>query len=125
MSRKKIRDVYHSVYLQRRSPGSLSCGESRRRRAIQDILSSLQTHLQRWMYSAEAKDLGVRQPYGLPTRKPWRVPKPSRVTWRDSTVNIEEGHRSAARAEVDLGLNQEVDIETSLETGLETTLGPI
>ena len=52
--------MYYSVYLLRRSPGSLSCGESRRRRAIQDILSSLQTQLQRWMYSAEAKDLGAQ-----------------------------------------------------------------
>ena len=60
MSRKEIRDVYHSMYLLRRSPGSLSCGESRRRRAIQDILSSLQTWLQRWMYSAKAEDLGAQ-----------------------------------------------------------------
>ena len=60
MSRKEIRDVYHSVYLLRRSPGSLSCGESRRRRAIQDILSSLQTRLQRRTYSTEAKDLGAQ-----------------------------------------------------------------
>ena len=58
-SRKEIRDVYHSVYLLRRSPGSPSCGELRRRRAIQDILSSLQTRLQRWMYPAKAKDLGA------------------------------------------------------------------
>ena len=40
-SRKEIRDMYHSMYLLRRSPGSLSCGESRRKRAIQDILSFL------------------------------------------------------------------------------------
>ena len=46
--------MYHSIYLLRRSLGSPSCGESRRRRAIQDILSSLQTRLQRQMYSAEA-----------------------------------------------------------------------
>ena len=44
-SRKEIRDMYYSVYLLRRSPGSLSCRESRRRRAIQYILSSLQTWL--------------------------------------------------------------------------------
>ena len=40
-SRKEMRDIYHSVYLLRRSPGSPSCGEQQRRRAIQDILSSL------------------------------------------------------------------------------------
>ena len=58
-SRKEIRDMYHSVYLLRRSPGFPSCGESRRRRAIQDILSSLQTQLQRWAYSAKTEDLGA------------------------------------------------------------------
>ena len=57
--RKEIKDMYHSVYLLRRSPGFPSCGESRRRRAIQDILTSLQTQLQRQMYSTEAEDLGA------------------------------------------------------------------
>ena len=59
MSRKEIRDMCHSVYLLRRSPGSPSCVESRKRRAIQDILSSLQTQLQRWTYPTEAEDLGA------------------------------------------------------------------
>ena len=59
MSRREIRNVYHSIYLLCRSLGSPSCGESSRRRAIQDILSSLQTRLQRWTYSAKAKDLGA------------------------------------------------------------------
>ena len=58
-SRKEIWDMYHSVYLLRRCPGSPSCGASRRRRAIQDILSSLQTQLQRQMYSAKAEGLGA------------------------------------------------------------------
>ena len=52
--------MYYSMYLLRWSPGSLSCGELRRRRAIQDILSSLQTRLQRQTYSAKAKDLGAQ-----------------------------------------------------------------
>ena len=55
--RREMRDVYHSMYLLRRSPGFPSCGELRRRRAIQDILSSLQTQLQRRTYSTKAKDL--------------------------------------------------------------------
>ena len=59
-SRREIRDVHYNVYLLRRSPGSLSCRELRRRRAIQDKLSYLQTRLQRWTYSAEAKDLGAQ-----------------------------------------------------------------
>ena len=49
--------MYYSVYLLKRSHRSLFCGELRRRRAIQDILSSLQTRLQRWTYSAKAEDL--------------------------------------------------------------------
>ena len=59
MSRKELRDVYHSVYLLKKSLGSPSCRESRCRRAIQDILSSLQTRLQRQTCCTEAKDLGV------------------------------------------------------------------
>ena len=51
--------MYHSMYLLRRSPGSPSCGKLRRRRAIQDISSSLQTRLQRQMYSAKAEELGA------------------------------------------------------------------
>ena len=52
-------DIYHSVYLLQRCPGSPSCGASRRKRAIQDILSSLQAQLQRQMYSAETKGPGT------------------------------------------------------------------
>ena len=59
MSRREMWDVYHSVYLLWRCPGSPSCGASRRRRAIQDILSSLQTRLQRRMYSAETEGPGA------------------------------------------------------------------
>ena len=65
ISRKEVREVYHSVYLLRRSPGSPSCRESRRRRVIQDILSSLQTQLQRQTYSAKAEDLGAHGGEGV------------------------------------------------------------
>ena len=41
-SQKEVREVYHSVYLLNRLLGFPSCGEMRRRRAIQDILSSLE-----------------------------------------------------------------------------------
>ena len=58
-SRREMWDVYHSMYLLQRCPGSPSCGVSRRRRAIQDILSYLQTWLQRRMYSAETKGPGA------------------------------------------------------------------
>ena len=40
-SQKELRDVYHSVYLLNRAPGFPSCGEVKRKRAIQEILSSL------------------------------------------------------------------------------------
>ena len=40
-SRKELRDVFHSMYLLNRTPGFPSCGEVKRRRAIQEILSSL------------------------------------------------------------------------------------
>ena len=44
-SRKELRDVYHSVYLLNRVPGSPSCGKVKRKRAIREILSSLQERL--------------------------------------------------------------------------------
>ena len=46
-SRKEMRDIYHSVYLLRRTPGTPSCGERERRRVIHDILTSLMVQLQR------------------------------------------------------------------------------
>ena len=55
-SRKELRDVYHSVYLLNRAPGFPSCGEVKRRRAIQEILSSLQDRLQRQTSPTEARD---------------------------------------------------------------------
>ena len=58
-SRKDIWDVYHSLYLLWRCPGSPSFGASRRRRAIWDILTSLQAWLERQTYSAETKGSGV------------------------------------------------------------------
>ena len=55
-SRKEMRDIYHSVYLLRRSPGHPSCGEQQRRSAIQDILSSLTVWLQRQTLFTTAED---------------------------------------------------------------------
>ena len=40
-SHKEIWDLYHSVYLLRRSPGPPPCGPQQRRESIHDILSSL------------------------------------------------------------------------------------
>ena len=58
-SRQEMWDVYHSVYLLQRCPGSPSCGALRRRRAIQDILSSLQARVQRQTYSAKIEGPGA------------------------------------------------------------------
>ena len=56
-SQREMRDVYHSMYLLNRAPGFPSCGEATRRRAIQEILSSLQDRLQRRTSSTEAGDV--------------------------------------------------------------------
>ena len=55
-SQKELRDVYHSVYLLNRAPGSPSCGEVRWKRAIWEILSSLQERLWRQTSSTNAED---------------------------------------------------------------------
>ena len=55
MSRKELRDIYHSMYFLNRAPGFPSC-EVKRRRAIQEILSSLWDRLQRQTSSAEDED---------------------------------------------------------------------
>ena len=46
-SQKEIWDLYHEVYLLRRSPGPPPCGLQLREEAIEDILTSLRSHLQR------------------------------------------------------------------------------
>ena len=68
-SQKELRDVYHSMYLLNRAPGFPSCGEVKRRRAIQEILSSLWDRLQRQTSSAEDKDApeNERESAPLPT----------------------------------------------------------
>ena len=58
---KEMRDIYHSVYLLRRSLGFPSCGEWQRRRTIQDILSSLADWLHRWAYPATTGDLDLQE----------------------------------------------------------------
>ena len=56
-SRKEMRDIYHSVYLLRRTPGTPSCGEWERRRVIHDILASLMVWLQRWTQPTTTGDV--------------------------------------------------------------------
>ena len=47
MSQKEIRDIYQSIYLLWRAPGLPPCRAQPRRKAIQDILSSLKGRLHR------------------------------------------------------------------------------
>ena len=54
-SHKEIRDLYHSVYLLRRSPCPPPCRPQQGKEAIQDTLSSLRNHLHRWVYPIAAK----------------------------------------------------------------------
>ena len=61
MSQKEMRDIYHSVYLLRRSPGFPSCGEWQRRSTIQDILSSLMDRLHGWAYPATTGDPDLQE----------------------------------------------------------------
>ena len=55
-SQKELRDVYYSVYLLNRVLGFPSCGKVKRKRAIWEILSSLQERLRKWTPSADAED---------------------------------------------------------------------
>ena len=56
-SRREMRDIYHSVYLLRRTPGTPSCGEQQRRKVIHDILTSLMVQLQRQMHPTTTEDM--------------------------------------------------------------------
>ena len=55
-SHKEIRDLYHIIYLLRRSPGLLPCGPQQRREAIWDILSSLRNCLYRQVYPTTSEE---------------------------------------------------------------------
>ena len=141
-SRKEIRDVYHSIYLLNRLPGSPSCGEARRRRAIQDILSSLWNRLQRWTYSAEAEGLdahgeeGESAPPQSYEAALWAAHQKALETTETLQSDLDRldnkhrgGHRSIVTVEVDLGPSLEVNLGPSLEVNpgpsLEVDPGPI
>ena len=71
-SHKEIRDLYHSVYLLRRSPSPLPCGPQQRKEAIWDILSSLRNWLHRWGYpTASEEDMpeAAAEPWSRPRRR--------------------------------------------------------
>ena len=53
---KEIWDIYHSVYLLKRSPGIPPCGAQQRGRVIHNILSSLTSQLHRQGYPASTRE---------------------------------------------------------------------
>ena len=71
MSRKEMRDIYHSVYLLRRAPGTPSCGERERRRVIHDILASLTVWLQRQTQPAATEEWSRMGQEGSYEAAPW------------------------------------------------------
>ena len=60
-SHKEIKDIYQSIYLLQRAPGLPSCRHRLRRKAIQDILSSLKGRLHRHGHSTTARDLELQE----------------------------------------------------------------
>ena len=68
-SHKEIQDLYHSVYLLRRSPGPLPCGPQQRREAICHILSSLRHWLHQRVYPVTAEE-DTWGPVGEPQSRP-------------------------------------------------------
>ena len=56
-SQREMRDIYQSVYLLQRAPGLPPCGAQPRRKAIQDILSSLKSQLHRYGSSSMVRNL--------------------------------------------------------------------
>ena len=72
-SQKEIQDLYHEVYLLRRSPSPMPCGPQLREEAIQDVLSLLMSQLQ----SLEGATLQEEDQYGAAaaTYQPFSQPE--------------------------------------------------
>ena len=60
-SQREMRDIYQSIYLLQRDPGLTPCGAQSRRKAIQDILSSLKGQLHRCGHSATIRNLDSQE----------------------------------------------------------------
>ena len=58
---KETRDIYQSIYLLWRALGLPSCGDQLRRKAIQDIFSSLKDWLHRHGHPATTRDLELQE----------------------------------------------------------------
>ena len=84
-SQREMRDIYQSIYLLWRVPGSPPCGAQPRRRAIQDILSSLKSQLHRCGCSSTGRNLESQD-------------RQVESNWHDS---YEEGLRAACQRALD------------------------
>ena len=117
-----MRDIYHSVYLLRRTPGTPSCGERERRRVIHDILASLTVWLQRQTQSITTdewlvwvrKDL-MKQLFGWLAIGHWKPPKPFTMTSKDLKVG-EEDHEPIPESIV--GVSRGLSLGLALEVNL-------
>ena len=56
-SQREMRDIYQSIYLLQKASGLPPCGAQPRRKAIQDILSSLKSRLHRCGHSSTVRNL--------------------------------------------------------------------
>ena len=61
----------------------------------------------------------MRQLYGLPARRLWRLLQPCKVTWIDSTMSWGEGHRPIVRVKAGLEHDLVASIECNLEANAE------
>ena len=94
-SQREMRDIYQSIYLLWRVPGSPPCGAQPRRRAIQDILSSLKSQLHRCGCSSTGRNLESQD-------------RQVESNWHDS---YEEGLRAACQRALDTTEALESDLE--------------
>ena len=83
-SHKEIQDIYHSVYLLRRSPGLPPCGPQQRREVIHDILSSLRSWLHWQVYPATAEE--TWGPVGRHRSRPTRRDSYEEALWEIRVV---------------------------------------
>ena len=90
---KEIRDLYHSVYLLRKSPGPPPCGQQQRKEAIQDILSSLRNHLHRWVYPIAA----LEDTWGAVTGS-WSRPKRREDPHEEAIQEVRAAHQRVLEA---------------------------
>ena len=95
-SHKEIQDIYHSVYLLRRSPGLPPCGSQQRREVIHDILSCLRSWLHQQVYPTAAKGTqGPVDKIGLSLEGEMHTRKPSGRLGQ--LTKAARGHQSAQK----------------------------